>query len=195
MKKIETLAEYQQLASRTCPDLGTPELNMLHMNLGIVTEIGEFLDPIKKHIAYGKELDVVNLGEELADIAWYVSNKAKMFMPEDKHNNSWNRTDSFEQGVKLYDTMFKSREHDLTDIVIMSNSIIPEDMRKLDDEFYHYGIDNIVVISKICEYFKLDFWQILTNNIAKLQIRYPDKFSNENALNRNLEAERIELEK
>ena len=48
MNKIQTLAEYQQLANRTCPDLGTNQLNELHMWLGVVTEIGETLDIFKK---------------------------------------------------------------------------------------------------------------------------------------------------
>lgn len=40
----------------------------------------------------------------------------------------------------------------------------------------------------------LDFYQGLTNVINKLVVRYPDKFSSENATHRNLDAERKELE-
>ena len=35
----------------------------------------------------------------------------------------------------------------------------------------------------------------MTNNISKLQVRYPEKYTNEAALNRDLAAERVELEK
>src|SRR6187431_322201 len=76
MKTIETLAEYQQLASRTCPDLGSPQNNAIHMQLGIITEIGEALDIFKRKHAYKQEIDLVHLGEELADQLWYVVNDA-----------------------------------------------------------------------------------------------------------------------
>lgn len=42
---------------------------------------------------------------------------------------------------------------------------------------------------------KLDWGQGLENVINKLRVRYPDKYSDEAAENRNLEAERAELEK
>lgn len=42
---------------------------------------------------------------------------------------------------------------------------------------------------------KIDLEKALVNNIDKLQIRFPEKFTAENAIVRNLEAERVELEK
>jgi NTP pyrophosphatase (non-canonical NTP hydrolase) len=41
--------------------------------MGMVTEAGEILDMLKKHIFYGKELDFVNLEEEMGDSNWYQS--------------------------------------------------------------------------------------------------------------------------
>ena len=46
---------------------------LLHAGMGLSTESGEFLDSLKKHIFYGKELDRVNLAEELGDIFWYCA--------------------------------------------------------------------------------------------------------------------------
>ncbi len=46
---------------------------LLHAGIGLSTEGGEFLDGLKKHIFYGKELDRVNLAEELGDIFWYLA--------------------------------------------------------------------------------------------------------------------------
>lgn len=46
---------------------------LLHAGIGLSTEGGEFLDALKKHIFYGKELDRVNLAEELGDIFWYLA--------------------------------------------------------------------------------------------------------------------------
>ena len=48
-------------------------VDILHAIIGIATEGGELLDPIKKAMFYGKPLDLVNLDEEIGDIMWYVS--------------------------------------------------------------------------------------------------------------------------
>lgn len=46
---------------------------LLHAGIGISTEAGEFLDALKKHIFYGKDLDKVNLAEEMGDLFWYMA--------------------------------------------------------------------------------------------------------------------------
>jgi NTP pyrophosphatase (non-canonical NTP hydrolase) len=46
---------------------------LLHAGIGLSTESGEFLDALKKHIFYGKELDKVNLAEEMGDMFWYMA--------------------------------------------------------------------------------------------------------------------------
>lgn len=43
-----------------------------HAAKGMCTEAGEFLDVLKKYEFYGKELDNVNLKEELGDVLWYI---------------------------------------------------------------------------------------------------------------------------
>lgn len=48
-------------------------LRLLHVGKGLATEAGEFIDMLKKHIFYGKELDKVNLIEELGDLYWYIN--------------------------------------------------------------------------------------------------------------------------
>lgn len=44
----------------------------LHAGLGLCTEAGEFLDGIKKWLAYGRDLDLVNLDEEIGDMLFYI---------------------------------------------------------------------------------------------------------------------------
>jgi NTP pyrophosphatase (non-canonical NTP hydrolase) len=46
---------------------------LLHAGIGLSTESGEFIDALKKHIFYGKELDRVNLTEEIGDLFWYLA--------------------------------------------------------------------------------------------------------------------------
>lgn len=47
-------------------------VTLLHGIIGICTEAGEIQDQFKKHVWYGKELDMVNIKEELGDILWYI---------------------------------------------------------------------------------------------------------------------------
>lgn len=51
-------------------EIGT--VRLVHSMIGLATEAGEIQDMMKKHLFYGKEIDRVNLVEELGDIMWYV---------------------------------------------------------------------------------------------------------------------------
>jgi NTP pyrophosphatase (non-canonical NTP hydrolase) len=68
------LKEYANLAAKTNAILGDKLQNNLHMILGLVTEVGELADAFKKYIAYGKEIDWVNVQEEVGDVMWYLIN-------------------------------------------------------------------------------------------------------------------------
>lgn len=46
---------------------------LLHALMGITTECGELMDQLKKHLIYGKPLDVVNIMEEDGDLRWYLA--------------------------------------------------------------------------------------------------------------------------
>ena len=65
--------QYEEALARLMSDAryGKRTLRLLHAAMGLVTEAGEFLDALKKHIFYGKKLDYVNLVEELGDSSWY----------------------------------------------------------------------------------------------------------------------------
>ena len=47
-------------------------VHLLHGAVGIAGESGELLDTVKKHIYYGKDLDIANIVEELGDVLWFV---------------------------------------------------------------------------------------------------------------------------
>lgn len=93
---------------------------LIHVALGLPTEAGELVDPIKKSLFYGKPFDVVNVKEEAGDMLWYLA--------------------------VLFEELGTSFEKE-TDRVI-----------------------------------------------AKLSHRYPDKYTNEKALHRDLPTERLILE-
>ena len=93
---------------------------LLHAGIGLATEAGEFLDALKKHVFYGKELDTVNLQEEMGDVFWYCA--------------------------------------------------------------------------IIADQLDIDFAEVMTRNIDKLKARYGDKFTEDRAVNRDLDTERSILE-
>jgi NTP pyrophosphatase (non-canonical NTP hydrolase) len=65
--------EYSEKAKRTLSHI-PDDMQNLHLLLGMVTEIGELADNFKKSIAYGKDIDWVNVKEELGDYLWYFVN-------------------------------------------------------------------------------------------------------------------------
>jgi len=44
---------------------------LIHACLGMMSEVGEIADCLKKHIVYKKGLDAINLLEESGDVSWY----------------------------------------------------------------------------------------------------------------------------
>lgn len=68
------LKEYSKAVKRTLPDLGNIKVNNIHMVLGMVTEVAELADAHKKNIAYKKEVDAINIEEEIGNILWYLVN-------------------------------------------------------------------------------------------------------------------------
>lgn len=118
-----TIEQYIEDANRTnapMPDEYT-KLTEIHMLMGMMTEVGELTDVYKKNLAYGKEIDITNVKEEIGDLMWYIAGFCK--------------------------------------------------------------VNNFNLI------------EIMQTNIKKLKSRFPDKFTTENALNRDLRRERDILEK
>lgn len=46
--------------------------DFMHAAIGVCGEAGELGDAIKKHIVYGRELDIKNVIEELGDLRFYM---------------------------------------------------------------------------------------------------------------------------
>lgn len=184
--------EFQQYlieSSRTLKSLGK-ELDLLHCATGLVTESAELVDAIKKHVFYGKPLDVVNIKEELGDLLWYVAIPVRIFTDLDLDINRQN--DEFykkkiknniltKDGLIRYFLSFNAMVFNLSKHIVI---------RPLEPDFYNVIED----INLICEIYSLDLGEIMDININKLKARFPLNFTNENALNRDLEKERAILE-
>src|SRR6478609_1604207 len=148
-----TIEQYKIEAARTCPSLGSTYNDLAHMNCGIATEFGEILDQLKRKIAYNKEIDLVNLEEEIGDVAWYVINRSRL-SPEK------------EDIVFSITSRFIGRDE-----VGIINSI-------LGIYIPLYSTSGLLtVLCRICNKYDLDFYKCLDKNIAKLYASYLEKFT------------------
>lgn len=68
-----TLNDYVNWTANTCASLATKDVDVVHMIFGMMTEVGELTDIFKKSIAYGKEVDEVNVKEEIGDLMFYIA--------------------------------------------------------------------------------------------------------------------------
>lgn len=191
--------EYRHLAERTLPNLGTvsvyhgpgptdfhvTDLNVLHVIMGMTSEFGEICDSTNK----------VNLGEEIGDKLWYIANYANI------RNFTIDVNNVVYYDIYELDTKFMSRPpvyvllqkaiSDLTDLekkIFVYNANV--DGAKLREQL-QLILDCITVF---CKEQYLDLWEIMEKNINKLKVRYPNKFTADNAKNRNLDQELKVLE-
>jgi NTP pyrophosphatase (non-canonical NTP hydrolase) len=114
------IRDYMKKAARTDAPLGSAREHDIHMVMGMVTEAGELADVFKKELAYKKEIDWINVTEELGDMMWYIAN--------------------------------------------------------------------------FCNYRNINLEDVMEKNIQKLTARYPERFTQDKANNRDLPAERTILE-
>jgi hypothetical protein len=183
--KITSLDEYQKLAARTLPDLtefypdveGQSDANHLHMWFGLDSEIGEIIDLYKKSFAYRKKFDTVNLLEEVCDIMWYLAGTATLeelalseYLDDIVYTGKLIPIGDYPTIVNMDDVLDSCREYNEAELST--------------EDFIGYFIES-----------EKELFRGLTNNINKLIIRYPDKFTSEDATNRSLDVERNELEK
>lgn len=178
-----TIKEYQEQSKRTCPSLGSDKLDLAHMVLGICSEEEELYRAFVKN-------DLVNIQEEQADKFWYIANYCnfRKYSLEELYNNrcefeqeSW----ELETNVEI---IHLSRLQDYIKKYIAYNK--PIDILKEQNSLK-------AIIWSICETLneqEIELENILKKNIAKLKARFPEKFTEEAALNRNLEKERSILE-
>jgi NTP pyrophosphatase (non-canonical NTP hydrolase) len=182
------LAEFVKSSERTLAGgelklAGQREVNLLHSAIGVSTEVGEIAEALQ--VSIFNKIDTVNLAEECADIMWYLAIPIRDF--------------ALDLG-KLSSLAPSSTS--LAQLVVDSSNFL-DMMKKV--AFYGKPIDRNLVDHHVCNIYQhmitmaheytFDLELAMSNNQDKLKARFPDKFSNENAINRDLNTERTELEK
>ena len=190
-------ADYIPLAIRTCKPLPFAD-HINHMGLGIVGEMGEIVDQLKKAYIYGKAIDQVNIIEEVGDVAFYVAGVVQFypnlynFIGSDELKNSIN-----------YEKLAKAKSNITRTILLntMSAANLVVDMGILADETGGPSDEGEEVAKTLCMFLfatavllDVDLAEAFEVNIAKLAKRYGDKYSDYAAINRDLDGERAVLE-
>ncbi len=183
------LKEYEIESQRTFAyrqlPLNESRTDLLHCAIGICTEAGELIEALEEN-------DKINVAEEIADQMWYASNLLRMIYVDVSTINFITTTIT---GIEFTNKFSKQS-------VVLSSQLLDLFKKSIyygkDLDLYEvkkltiHIINNLMNLSNSLE---LNIEKLLDNNINKLRIRFPEKFSKENALNRDLDSERKELEK
>jgi|WetSurSiteA1Bulk_404760.scaffolds.fasta_scaffold01479_8 NTP pyrophosphatase (non-canonical NTP hydrolase) len=78
MESTFKLSNYVKWTGKTCAKLSTHKDDVTHMLFGMTTEVGELIDVFKKDLAYNKEIDWVNVEEEIGDLMFYIASFCRM---------------------------------------------------------------------------------------------------------------------
>jgi NTP pyrophosphatase (non-canonical NTP hydrolase) len=138
-----------------------------HAYLGIIGEIGELTDTIKKHEIYGKELDQENIREELGDLRFYL----QMLINEGLYQSS------------LTSKFAMTPRSAIFNCVYWTGKLIANDPFSSDHKIaFSMLFDNY---HRLCQLLDCDPKEIIEENMAKLSKRYPDlAYSDKDAIER-----------
>ena len=188
------LLEYKGLALRTAAKSDSKHQDLMHAASGLVTEIGEIVDQYKRAIFYKKEYDLTHLLEEVGDVMWYLA------LALEATGTDLTFTEEKDLGEEAVGSM--PLESILAKLVynaaaVFSCSFTYTNTAEQEAMSGHYGyyLKNILLnIRFFCAKMSIDYEESKVKNIAKLKARYPEGFSEEAAVNRDIEAERKVLE-
>lgn len=170
--------EYVPQALRTEKHLPTQIARLRHAGLGLFTEGGEIATEIKRVAIYEKSLGDLNkngqtirahIAEEIGDVFWYMAIAADVLgapIPETTMTGTY-------QISELDDMAF-----------VLAVSVGRFSMALLEEDFDAMRallLPLVNVLAPIALVIDVPVTQILADNIAKLQERFPDAYSNEAA--------------
>ena len=168
--------EYSPLALRTAKPLPYAK-QVTHAFLGLITETGELADTVKRHVIYGQPLNKVNLMEEVGDVFWYLNLLA--------HELRGNLTADAAAGLE---------DRPLEDLVLLlhkHNNMLLE----VADAYTGQLLQGAArLLLQVLVHSDHTLPECLEANIEKLAKRYPDKYTDHAALNRDTLAELAVLE-
>ena len=163
---------------------------IVHAQIGMLTELGELGDLIKREFAYGKEFDRINLLEEVGDSFWYL------VLYCDEKQIHMGKLDLMRLSAPTsYNGMPESDEKMLRLLGATISMLAADELLELDSYDIVARIEACVMLL-YAFLVKYDFTveQCLIANDAKLEKRTGKAYNREAILNRDTGAERVILE-
>lgn len=184
-----TLKEYRRHTTRTQADLGCLKKELSHMALGLVEEleeIKEVLEDLEDPQVRNKEGCLQELGEEMGDFMWYLAeyaNLCNMHMAPMRSNISYHEHVEFEFTAE---DLVRDLEIQVAKIAGGTKKLLAYGKEFNRDMMSAYlsNICTSMYLLAALPQFKQDMDSILERNILKLKLRYPEKFTEEDALDR-----------
>jgi len=171
-----TFEKYQTNALRTLKHFDSVIENTHHCVTGLV---GEFLSEVTPMLTSGL-INKNNLEEELGDCLWYCANYCTI--------------------QKINFKPYKEKPN--TDIILAMGELLEQTKK---EKYYNkefnikdktFLIQSIIYfIIKIGETYNIKVEEMMKKNIQKLRIRYPDKFEEDKAINKDEKNEKKVWEK
>jgi hypothetical protein len=165
-------------------------IRLLHAGLGMSSEIAELVRALKS-----TDLDLINISEEVADIAWYAA-IATNALEFDHEKISSLEAEGVEWG-KTFGTL-EICAHTAFWAIGEFNNLLKKSLfhgKILDSERIRHNLMQLCACLSAISYFcKIDLSEARKRNIDKLKIRYGNKFTEESSSNRDLDSERKVLE-
>lgn len=186
------LKQYVSDATRTESRIEKVEANYITLveTLTIIIAAGTMLDKLKKNIFYKKPIDK----NEMLWLNQQVSKASSSIYVQ--HSLSTVDVTLPTQTVNVDPRVFHAIVGAITESAELAEALQKKlagheiDFVNVLEEFGDINWYEAIAVDALGG----DFQQILERNIAKLKARFPDKFTNENAINRDLDKERAILE-
>lgn len=203
-----TLDNYVENAVRT-ESVVANEFDMnsrvLHAFMGLTTETGELFDALKRHIFYVKEngerkdLDYVNLCEEVGDLMWYMAILCDHYGVSFKRSVEICRLTQLGANFKL-DFLFSCLLSFQTEVsnefsqYYKAKTDYGNELHKNDRKQHPDILKLFTALSNVIVFLPQDWEEIAQVNINKLRARFPEKYETSKAYDRDLDKERQILE-
>lgn len=170
---------YRPLALRTAKLFPSSEENLTHAALGLITEIGEFTTEVKRIFAYGRPMTEemrLHMVEEIGDAMWYLplglaavnAGDAPSVDPAEMEALPINTLEGLSMSLHMLSATVSAHLFD------------PD---RIDGELMGECLVAIawIIDTAAPKLLGVTGDEIRAQNIAKLRLRYPDKYSDEAA--------------
>jgi len=182
---IVSLTNHINVMKRTCRSVLNPQANLdlVHGSLGLINEFFELKEAVHKK-------DVINIKEEIGDSVWYICcmlNGLDLTF-EDLEIAA---PDVFIPAGDLAALKIAGVQHNDA-IAGLSDTVKAYLMYNRTYTLEHWVFlikEVLIAISVVAKVFGITMEEIMAANKAKLEARYPEKFSEECANNRDLSKE------